>query len=195
MWWLFITGALLLVLMIPVGIKATYNNHGAAVDLFIGPVRIALYPGKKTKKSKQKRSKNGFDETKRVKKHAVGDLAEFLSIARLILDFLKDFRRKLRINRLEIVIILAGGDPCDLSVDYGRACAALGSLMPCIEQLFIINRRRIEVECDFVAEKTVVDAGVDMRISVARVISLFGYHGFRVFRKYFNIMKKSKAVQ
>lgn len=60
-------------------------------------------------------------------------------MVKVALNFLGDFRRKLRVNRLELKLILAGGDPCDLAVNYGRAWTAVGNLMPQLERLFVIK--------------------------------------------------------
>lgn len=38
-------------------------------------------------------------------------MLDFLPLVKVALNFLGDFRRKLRVNRLELKLILAGGDP------------------------------------------------------------------------------------
>ena len=76
------------------------------------------------------------------KKKKGGSLQDFLPVLDRVLDFLSAFRRKLRIKHLELTLILGGGDPCDLAINYGRGWAALGNLVPLLDQAFVIKNRR-----------------------------------------------------
>ena len=121
---------------------------------------------------------------------------DWLSFLPMVLDFLGEFRRKLRVNRLELRVILAGGDPCDLAVNYGRAWAAMGNLIPLLEWAFVIQKRDVEVECDFTASKIQVYGQLDLTITLGRLVALAVKFAIRAFKQYQN-MKKSKggAVQ
>ena len=90
----------------------------------------------------------------------------------MVLKFLDGFRRKLRVNVLELMLIMASGDPCDLAVNYGKAWAAVGNLMPQLERVFVIQKRNIEVECDFSADQTRVIARLDLSITLGRILGL-----------------------
>ena len=87
------------------------------------------------------------------KKKSGGSIYDFLPIVDLVLDFIAAFGRKLRVNQLQLKLILAGGDPSDLAVNYGRGWAVLGNLMPLLEKAFVIQKRDLEVECDFLSDK------------------------------------------
>lgn len=198
MGWLIVLLALVLLGLLPVGIYASYDRGGAVASLIIGPFRIRLYPKQSSSKKRNKRSvktdsaKDGANANESQNKQP-GTLAEFREIARLVLNFLSDFRRKLRIRNLEFKIILAGNDPCDLSVNYGRAWTVLGSLMPQLERLFVIKRRNLEIECDFLAEQSLVEARIDMTITVSRLLRIVVYHGLPGLRKYNKIIKRVKG--
>ena len=90
-------------------------------------------------------------------------------------------------------MILAGDDPCDLALNYGRAWTALGNLMPTIERYFVVKKRDLEVECDFTSQSTLIYARVDLTITVGRGLSLGAWHGFRLMREYFRIMNQRKG--
>lgn len=106
------------------------------------------------------------------KKKSGGPITDFLPLVNVVLKFLDGFRRKLRINVLELKLIMAADDPCDLAVNYGRAWAAVGNLMPQLERVFVIQKRNIEVECDFTAGKTCVLTRLDLTITLGRILSL-----------------------
>ena len=96
-------------------------------------------------------------------------------------------------NRWELKLILAGGDPCDLAVNYGRAWAAVGNLMPQLERLFVIKKRDVEVECDFTASKILVIARLDLTITLGRLLGLAIVYGIRALREFLKLQKKRKG--
>ena len=144
---LFSAVVLLALAVIPLGVRIRYNDAGFLLRVIAGPVRITVFPRKKkpkkqkTKQKKQKAGKrpestdSGDTPPQAPKpvpepKEKGGSLTRFLPLVKLGLKFLGDFRRKLRVDNLFLRLILAGDDPCDLAVNYGRAWAAVGNLMP-----------------------------------------------------------------
>ena len=109
------------------------------------------------------------------------------------MDFLDAFRRKLRVDHLEMKLVLGGGDPCDMAVNYGKAWAALGNLMPLLNRAFVIKKRDLEVECDFLADTTVITARLDLTITVGWVLSLLVVQGIPALREFLKLMKKRKG--
>lgn len=192
--WLIILGALILLGIMPVGIIANYNDAGAGLMLSVGPIHFKLYPGKiKGKKSKRKQKSDKSNSLDSSDKRTKGSLSDFLSIAQFVLEVLSDFRRKIRVADLQLKLILAGDDPCDLSVNYARAWAAVGALMPQVERLFIIKNRNVEVQCDYLDDTTRIRARIHITITVARLLSVVLYHGIRGLRKYYRIIKQIKG--
>ena len=120
-------------------------------------------------------------------------MRDFLPLVKVALNFLGAFRRKLRVNRLELKLILAGGDPCDLAVNYGRAWAAVGNLMPRLERLFVIKKRDVEVECDFTASETLVIARLDLTVTLGRLLGLAIVYGVRALKEFLTLQKKRKG--
>lgn len=214
MGWLIALGILTALAILPLGVSAQYDSGGALVRLILGPVKLILYPRphsppKKEKKPKEKKQeeKTSEKETQEAsapvkKKEASGDpqggdWKDFLPLFRVAMDFLGNFRRKLRVRDLEMKLILAGDNPCDLAVNYGRAWAALGNLMPKLERFLVIRKRNLEVECDFTSEKTLVFVRLELTITLGRLLGLAVVYGIRGLREYLKISKKRKggAVQ
>ena len=214
MGWLIALGILTALAILPLGVSAQYDSGGALVLLILGPVKLILYPRphsppKKEKKPKEKKQeeKTSEKETQEAsapvkKKEASGDpqggdWKDFLPLFRVAMDFLGNFRRKLRVRDLEMKLILAGDDPCDLAVNYGRAWAALGNLMPKLERFLVIRKRNLEVEGDFTSEKTLVFVRLELTITLGRLLGLAVVYGIRGLREYLKISKKRKggAVQ
>lgn len=183
---------LLLLAILPIGVNAEYSAAGAAVRLIAGPVRFLIFPKpKKSPKAKTETPKASHKYP--AKKQAAGSVEDFFPLVRKILDFLGDLRTKLRVDRLELKLILGGDDPCDLAINYGRAWAAVGNLMPQLERFLVIRKRDVEVECDFQSSGTCVYARVDLTITVARILSLGLRHGYHIIKEYLTIMNKRKG--
>lgn len=191
--WGILVLVIVLLAVMPIGVNAVYAIDGAAVRLIFGPVRFLVFP--KPRKTEKVQKEKSDDKTKSQGKanQKGGSVKDFFPLVRMILDFLGELRTKLRIDRLELKLILAGDDPCDLAVGYGRAWAALGNLMPQLERVFVIKKRDVEVECDFTASSTCVYARVDLTITVARILSLGLRHGYHILKEYFKIMNQRKG--
>lgn len=211
-WWITL-GVLTLLAILPLGVSVKYNVEGPLVRLILGPVKLTVVPGKKKQKAdikedkpkgKPKKEKEpkpkqiGADKPAQPEKHEEkkeqgGSLLDFLPLVKELFRFLGDFRRKLRLDVLELKLIMAADDPCDLAVNYGRAWAAVGNLLPKLEQWFVIKKRDIEVECDFTADETKVIARLDMTITLGRLLAAVCRFGFRALKEFIKINNKRKG--
>lgn len=197
MGWLIAAGILVLLAVLPLGVSAIYDAGGALAKLIVGPIRLTLYPAKSGKEKKKKPKKTEEKKKTETKKPASGkkkggSLQDFLPVIDLLLDFLGTFRRKLRVNRLEMKLIMAADDPCDLAVNYGKAWAAVGSLMPQLERLFKIRKKDVDVACDFTADKTLIYARLDLTITLGRLLSMVCVYGIKVLRVFPKLTTKTK---
>lgn len=206
-WWIAL-GVIFLLGILPLGISARYNGDGALLRVILGPIRLTLFPRPKKEKKSRPSKKSDAQPKKQEEplpsppqppkqepseKEKGGSLLDFLPLVKVALNFLGDFRRKLRVNCLELKLILAGGDPCDLAVNYGKAWAAVGNLMPRLERLFVIKKRDVEVECDFTASETLVIARLDLTVTLGRLLGLAVVYGVRALREFLRLQKKRKG--
>ena len=116
----------------------------------------------------------------------------YFPFIRLALDLLSSLRRKLRIEKLYLKLILAGNDPCDLAVNYGRVWAGATTLLGHINQAFVVKDQNLDIQCDFTAEKIKASARLDLTITVGRLLSLAILYGVRALKE-FLIFKKRKG--
>jgi len=209
-WWITF-GILFLLAVLPLGVSVKYNADGALVRILLGPIKITLFPrpkkGKKDKKKKEPAKKQeqpspdlpknpkppAKPKQKQPREEKGGSWTDFLPLVKEALRFLGDFRRKLRVDVLEMKLIMASDDPCDLAVNYGRAWAAVGNLLPQLERLFVIKKRDIQVECDFTASETLVIARLDLTITLGRLLAAVVVFGVRALKEFLKIKKKRKG--
>ena len=187
MGWLIALGVLVLLGCLPLGVSVVYDAGGVIAKLIAGPARIALYPREKKEKAKPKKKDEPKEEKKQQASSAEekkgGSFSDFMPLIKITTDFLGDLRRKLRIKRLEMLLCMAGGDPCDLAINYGRAWTAVGNLMPHLERLFVIKKRDIQVACDFVGNQTTIYVRADITITLGRLLGLAVRYGLRVLKE------------
>ena len=207
MGWLITLGILVLLAILPLGAAVKYNADGFFLSVIAGPVRIPILPGKKKdpdvekKKKEEKKAKKAEKSNKKPaktenepkKKEKGGPITDFLPIVKTALQLLNSFRKKLRIKRLDLKLIMAADDPCDLAVNYGRANAAMGNLLPALERCFVIKKRNIEVECDFEASQTVIIARAELTITLGWLLAILVFYGIRALRQYLSIQKSRKG--
>lgn len=199
MGWLIALAVLVGIALLPIGVSAKYDEDGALVKVIVGPVRFTVYPGKpkekqeKPKQEKPQEEKPAPKGSGAAKQKKGGSLSDFMPLVRIVLDSLADFRRKLRVNVLQLHVVLAGGDPADLGLNYGKACAAISSLEPQLSRFFVIKKKDIHVACDFTEDKTLVTARLDLTITVARIFSLGFRHGIKGLREFLRITKLRKG--
>lgn len=196
MGWLVALGLLLLLAVIPVGISLIYDEDGLFLSLLVGAVQIKLFPKSKMKKPEKQKKKripksNAAGTKQPAAKKKGGKLSDFLPLIEVIVQLLGSFCRKIRVKQLDVNLVLAADDPCDLAVHYGKALAAAGNLLPLLEQVFVIKKRNVQVQCDFVADTTLLTARLDLTITVGRAIGLAAKYGVLALREY---LKLKKAV-
>lgn len=211
MGWLVALGVLVILAALPLGASVRYDEDGIMANALAGQIKIRLYPRRKRSKKPENKPREAQKEAEkkaetaqpkqpskpesdtRPKEKKGGSLTDFLPLIKVGLNFLGDFRRRLRVNRLEARVILSGDDPCDLAVNYGRIWAAIGNLMPRLERFLVIKKRDIDVQCDFTAEETLVTARLDVTITLGRLLGLAVVYAVRALREFINLKKKRKG--
>lgn len=189
---LIILAVLILIACLPLGIWLGFDGEGAKVKVCIGFLRIGVYPFKdKPKTEVQKPAAASFEKKKEEPRG--GSVTDFFPLLSDVLKFLDDFRRKLWVKELKLHIVLGGGDPCDLAVNYGRAWAGIGNLLPLLERVLHIRKRDLQVSCDFTAEATLITGRLYITISLGRLLWISLRRGIPGIKKFLQILNKRKG--
>ena len=213
MGWLITIGILVLLAVLPLGVSVHYGGEGVQVKIIAGPLRLQVVPSRnKSDKEEKNQSENKqekknpkgskpsktasakVDEGKPADKKKGGSILDFLPLVKVGLDFLAEFfGKKLHVNCLELKLTLAGGDPCDLALNYGRAWEALGNLWPRLERMMVIQKRDINIQCDFEGDKTLIYTRLDISITLGRLLGIAVRYGWRALVTFLKIRKKRKG--
>lgn len=193
MWWvLLILAILTLICFIPVGITLKYDHSGFKLFFKVGFFRFSLLDDKKKKAKRQTGSKSSKAGKKTAKSQG-GKITDFIPVAKAIYAFLNCLRKRIVVTNLRFKITLAGSDPCDLSVLYGRTWAAVGAFQPHLNRFLKIRKQKINVQCDYTAEHTTVLCYVDTSISIVRLLNLILKHGTKISDEYEKMKNQRKG--
>ncbi len=199
MGWLIALGVLIAIGFVPQGAFLRYDQDGLKIKLVAGVLRFTIYPlpERKTKKPKKEKKKQPPKQQAAPKPQQEekkgGRLQDFYPFLQLGLRFMKELRRKLCINHLVLRLTLAGDDPCDLAVAYGRTWAALGSLIPVLERFFNIRKRTVDVQCDFSGEDILLETQAELTLRIYQLVQMTAVYGYLVIKEFLQMKKKRKG--
>lgn len=192
----------LVAIFLPMGIRLRYQKEGLTLKLVIGPLYLTLVPRKKKRKKKPKKKPKEKKKSTKPKEQRLGTdaqkpkggkLSDLMDYLPWIFELIGHFRRRLLMRKLTLLVNLAGDDPCDLALLYGKANGALGVVIPLLEKSFRIRKRDIQVYCDFLAEKTEIYLDLDIVACPARLLVLSLRYGYK-FLKIIWKLNSEKAV-
>ena len=201
MGWLITLAVLVLLAVLPLGVSVCYDEDGSRVRVLAGPVKFQVFPLKKKEKTSEKPGKKPAKKAPAVKKtdkpapkpETGGSWKDFLPLAQIGLDFLNDFRRKLRVNELKLHMTMAADDPCDLAINYGKMNASLAALLAQLERFLVIKKRDVHIGCDFTARETLILARVDLTITLGRLLSIAVRYGVKALAAFLKIKKQREG--
>ena len=150
-----------------VGVDAEYDGVTFFLRVKAGPIKLAILP-KKPKKEKKKREK----PKKEKPKGAFPPLSLLLKLAKLALEAVGAFRRKLQVDLLRLHLLIASDDPYNTAITYARVRAGLEGLYPLAARTLTIKERDVRLAADFAAEKTWAAGRLTLTIRIGQIIGI-----------------------
>ena len=193
---LIILGVLVLLiaalLLIPVGADIGYEQGKIHVSATAAGVEIRLFPRKKKpesdepkppKKKKEKKEKkpkqkdDSAEEKPKEKKKLDITLDEILDLLKAVLHGLGHFTDRIRVDRFVLHLIVAGNDPYNVAMAYGKINAWLSAMAPACKKL---NAKNSDVwtAVDFTDDWPHVDFAIAMSFRLCTVIGMLFVIGF-----------------
>ena len=186
------------VAFLKVGIQAIWDQ-ALTLRLIIGPVRISILSekksdGKKNKEPTPKRSKPQKKDNRTDRKKSPWPKV-LLANWQELLELVGRVLRMPVLNPLILRVTFGGEDPAESAINYGRAWALIGAVMPFLEKNFEIGKREIDVRYDRDVKKMSVYAKAAVTVRVGQCVSL-AVSALMLFLRLHNQTKHSeKAVQ
>ncbi len=186
---------IVVILLIPIGAEAEYDEPGVTLWLRIGAVRKALYPrppkpeGKKTAK-KEKKKEPKEEETKKG-----GTLQLIKELIPVGIEALGRFKRGLTIKKLRLYFCFGGDDPAKVAMSFGGASAGAGMIVPLLQQNFRIKEMDIRNSVDFTSGENRVYAHADIRVRTITLIAIALTAGVKALKIFLRRKKEAEAVK
>ncbi len=179
MWWIIpvaIAALIVLLALLPVGLRVIYDKSGLQVKLLVGFLKFKLNLTEINEMQLQRRlrKKKKIEEDPNYEPRILkpnGTLREFFPLLDLYLQLLFNEKYKLRVKLLELKLTMAADDPFDLAMNYGKAQTILNGLMPQLERFLNIRKKKLDIGCDFLAEETMLYARADLLIPLSMLIA------------------------
>lgn len=187
--------ALVLFLQIPMRVRGTYDQGDATLWVRFGLVKYQLFPKPEPveapEKEPQKEKKKKRKEKPRKPKAKINREQIFYALEKLPPILGRALRRtgkSIRLEPLKIYVLVAGYDPADTAVLYGRLEGALAAGLPVLRNVVRIKEEDVRLYLDFTEQQMdcIADVGIALRpwslvtIGVRALASLIKWYlGFR----------------
>ncbi len=199
--WMIVLLVLFLIGQIRVGVRAAYDVGGLALWARLGQIKLVVFPRpqkeKKTKKKSVPQNKTVPQEEKEISlSEKVGGALEYAkALLPIMLEAAAQFKRKLRVDTLRLVLTVGGEDPADAAMLYGQANMILGSFWYPLTEAFNVKDGNAKVQLDFNAAGTTIAAEAALSLKVSQILWLgihFGGEDPRAFLRVHSEQKKLK---
>ena len=204
---LIILGVLVLLiaalLLIPIGADIGYEQGKIHVSATAAGAEIRLFPRKKKpesdepkppkkeKKKKEKKKDEGDGEEPKKKKKLDFTLDEILDLLKAVLHGLGHFAHRIRVDRFVLHLIVAGNDPYNVAMAYGKINAWLSAMAPACRKL---NAKNSDVwtAVDFTDDWPHLDFAIAMSFRLCTVVGMLFVIGWGALKVLLRRKKRRK---
>ena len=189
-----ILAVLTVIAWIPIKCCASYLGT-AQVDIKVGPIRFAVYPGKKKKKNApkvkiEKAEKKPKQETpaQEKKSFSLDNAAQYMPLAQTALQTVGRLFRSIAV-RVKLHVTYGAEDPADAAVHYGQARAIIGTITPILEKTFHIKKRDMQAVFDPEETGFSIETNIQARLFVWQIITIAVHAGVKLLFQFLKIRK------
>ena len=159
--------------LLRISVILSYDRSGAGVGLRVAFFRFGVYPSrgrKKKKKPKKEKKKSDEPHEPESEQEKGGDTKQFKQWFDLVTDTLSKLRRHLRVNELTIRYTVACDDAAKAANLYGRACAAMSTLLPGLNNIVRVKKQDVKIDIDFTEVKSTIFARGIISLAIWEII-------------------------
>lgn len=176
-----VVALLLLLLFVPVWVRVSYRDE-LYVRLRVLGIPVTVLPAKEdettpkkkavTKKPKPSKGRALKRElTEAFREDGPGaTLAYLQELARLAGTGVKRLLRSITVDRLQLELLLATGEPADTAITYGRVCGVLYPALAAINGPVQIKKKDVRIEPNFLLDASTVSFDVHLHVRVFQAL-------------------------
>ncbi|MCL2081465.1 MAG: hypothetical protein FWH16_05125 [Oscillospiraceae bacterium] len=172
-----IAAGLTALLAMKVGARVSFGD-GLELRLIVGPVRKRLRlddkPGGGAAKPRAEPESSGVDTEKKARPASPSQSGfDTKKLIRFALGAVPRFIKLLRVDELRFRYVAGGRSADRTAIAYGRACAAIGALLPFMDRYLRVRRRSVTADLDFGGGKTRCSGVIQVTVTVGAAL-MFG---------------------
>lgn len=177
---------LILILFAPINLIIEYKKQLKIAVKFMGiPFSINFKNKKKNKQEtnivtpKKKENKKGKKKN-RSQKNVLKLMGNFGKLLKIAKESIVSVAKKIKINRLRLILYIGSEDAADTAIKYGQANAIVYPTLSIINTLSKPKRILVNIIPNFPSEKIETDFKIDIKSSIFNLATL----AIKLFKKY-----------
>ena len=195
--WMIAIVIVLLVLMLPVGVSAAYDDSGFLLRLKIGVLGIRLFPRREKRKPRRERGAEASGAPQTAKKPKKPKpklkLRDIRDLLQIVLRALHRLRVHLSVDVLQLYITVAADDPFAAVRFYGAVNAGLGIALAELHKVLKIRDEDVAADIDLDAQQLRITAKVAATLQIWEILLIGICAGAALLVWHFRRKKQAKA--
>lgn len=195
--WLIALAVLLLLLCMKAGVYLSWESQQAVLKVRIGFLRFRLWPDGKPEKVSSRET--AYQPAPVLRQQGNTMLKKWLHAIwdnrKILLQFMEKTMRAPTLDRLRLHIAVGNPDPAVCALTYGSVCAAIGTGLSLLYQIFQVRKQDIDVTCRYDLLKTQFEGEAELTLRIYQLIAL-SFAGLKLLYQVYQSTKTTKkAVQ
>ena len=187
---------LFLVGLIRLGGGAEYGAEGVKAHIRVGPFRFQVFPGKEkgSKKERKEKPKKKKPTKEEEESKAGGPIELVKAFLPLVCEAAGELKRRIRIDMLRLDYTAGGRDAAQSAMSYGGANAAIGMILPLIQQNFDLKEYQVRTDIDFNAKGPTIYVYAALSARLGQLLRFglrFGWKFLMAYRRQKNMKKEA----
>lgn len=167
---------LALIMLIPLGVYASYDSSGLKLKLRVSAYKKQIFPreSKPEPEPEPESAEDGGESAEKVKKMPSFGIDEWRTVLNILFKALRRFKKGLSFDKIFMRFIAASPDPYDTVRIFNAVNSLVGAAAPFFESEFKVRQRDIFIDTDMTADKCSysLELGLSIRVGQLLVIAL-----------------------
>ena len=167
---------LALIMLIPLGVYASYDSSGLRLKLRVSAYKKQIFPleSEPEPEPEPESAEDGGESAEKVKKMPSFGIDEWRTVLNILFKALRRFKKGLSFDKIFMRFIAASPDPYDTVRIFNAVNSLVGAAAPFFESEFKVRQRDIFIDTDMTADKCSysLELGLSIRVGQLLVIAL-----------------------
>ena len=168
------------IMLIPLGVYASYTEGEFTVSAHVWFYKLVLYPPKEKNPRPEEATEADEEKREKPKKSFSLDftLNDWLELVKVALRALRRFKNGVYFSLIRLRSVISAEDPYDAVIRYNTVNGFVGSMIPFFESEFRVKEKEIYIGLDMNGGKSAAEFEVSASIRVGTILALALAAGF-----------------